>query len=111
RRSATAWSPPAWRTARASRTTPSPPTWPSSPKPDLPFPRGLAVVYPDKSDISAYFGVHNCKIAGTGGGLEEGEFVALDAAQRVVVQHHAADAPVLRQHAGLRCDRLGGEDT
>src|SRR5579859_5716042 len=36
--------------------------------------------------------------------------LALDAAHGVVVQYHAADAPVDGEGAGLRPDLLGGED-
>src|SRR6185436_6167678 len=43
-------------------------------------------------------------------GLKEGHVVADDAAQDVVIDHHAPDAAVLRQRAGLRLDLLRGED-
>ena len=43
-------------------------------------------------------------------GSEQLEPVVLDAAQRVVVEGHAADAAVGGQHPSLRLDLLGGED-
>src|SRR5262245_57641391 len=44
------------------------------------------------------------------GDLEERQFVALDAAQGVVVESDAADAPIGGEHAGLRLDLLSRED-
>jgi hypothetical protein len=42
-------------------------------------------------------------------GSEKTELVGVGTAQGVVVQHDAADAPVLGEGAGLRLDLLGGE--
>src|SRR5690606_40925518 len=47
----------------------------------------------------------------TTGQLEEGQFVALDAAQRVIVEDDTPDPAVLGEHPRLRFDLLRREDT
>src|SRR6266545_3864825 len=42
--------------------------------------------------------------------LKQCQLVASDAAQRIVIQDHALDAAILRQHASLRLDLLSGQD-
>jgi hypothetical protein len=42
--------------------------------------------------------------------LEQGQLVALDPAELVVVDDHAPDATVLGEHPRLRLDLLRGED-
>src|SRR6266536_4346490 len=42
--------------------------------------------------------------------LEQRQLVAWGTAQRVIVQHHAADTSIFGQRASLRCDHLSCQD-